>query len=308
MGERVRIIDVAPRDGLQNESGIVPTTEKARLVDACARSGVDEVEVTSFVSPKWIPQLGDAADLCAMIAAAKPEGVEYSALVPNERGMERVLTVNEAAIDAHGRRVIDRVSVFAAASETFSQKNTNGSIAETMARFEPVVRMAREASLPVRGYLSCVIACPFEGPIEPQVVARRALDLANLSIDEVDLGDTIGAGDADSMTRMLTAVHERWSGEVSRLALHLHDTFGRAAECVRAGLEAGIRRFDGSAAGLGGCPYASTETNRAPGNIDAGLLVRTIHEAGFSTGVDAARLDEASQVARQVVDAVRGGA
>ena len=303
MGDRVRITDVAPRDGLQNESGIVPTTEKARLVNAIARSGVDEVEVTSFVSPTWIPQLADAAKLCAMIAETKPEGVEYSALVPNERGMERLLAVNEAAVDACSRRVIDRAGFFIAASESFSRKNTNASIAETIERFGPIARMSKEAGLGVRAYVSCVIACPFEGPIEPASVARVAGMLGAFEPDEIDLGDTIGAGGHDSISQLLEALDRARSAGLfsSHLALHLHDTHGRAGECVRSGLEAGIRRFDGAASGLGGCPYASTDGERAPGNISTDLLVRTIEGEGFETGLDRAGASEAASLAAKVV-------
>lgn len=309
MGERVRIIDVAPRDGLQNESGFVPTAEKARLVNACALSGVDEVEATSFVSPKWIPQLGDAAELCNLIAGSKPEGVVYSALVPNEKGMARLLEVNDASCRAHGRRVIDKVSVFTAASETFSRKNTNASIAETIERFQPVRRLAREQELSFLVYVSCVIACPYEGATSPEHVQAvlRLLDV--LEPDEVDLGDTIGAGRPDTVTAMIEAARsaDAWTDNLPDDAwvLHLHDTHAKAGACVVAALAAGIRRFDGSVAGLGGCPYASTETTRAPGNIDTALLVRTVEEAGYDTAVDHDRLAVAAGVAGELVAPAR---
>lgn len=312
MGERVRITDVAPRDGLQNESGIVPTSEKARLVEAIARTGVDEVEVTSFVSPAWIPQLGDAADLCALIAPAKPEGVVYSALVPNEKGMERLLEVNELAMQEHGRRVIDKVSVFTAASETFSKRNTNASIAETIERFEPVAKLRREHGLRLRAYVSCVIACPFEGPISTSQVQRVIRGLEGLEPDEIDLGDTIGAGTPESIRAMLEGarVADAWVENLPADAwvLHLHDTFGRAGACLEAALEVGVRSFDASVAGLGGCPYASTPERRAPGNVSTQVLVDVIGGAGFMSGVDRDCLREASRMAEEIVGAARGGA
>ena len=312
MGDRIRITDVAPRDGLQNERGIVPTSEKARLIEAIARTGVDEVEVTSFVSPKWIPQLGDAAEVCGLIAPTKPEGVVYSALVPNEKGMERLLEVNAAAERGLGRRVIDKVSVFTAASETFSRRNTNASIQESITRFDPVVRMSRESKLALRGYVSCAIACPFEGPIEPEAVSEVAFRLADLGIEEIDIGDTIGAGTRDSTRRMLEAVLAKWAGERvdgSTLTLHLHDTFGRAGECVRAGLEIGIRSFDGSVAGIGGCPYASTPGNPAPGNVATELLVQIAEREGYATKVDHRLIEDASGVAQTIIASAsaRGG-
>lgn len=290
MADRVRITDVAPRDGLQNEPNPIPTDAKARLVRALARSGVDEVEVTSFVSRKWIPQLGDAEELCGLISPEKPAGIIYSALLPNAKGMERLVAMN----DAHGG-VIDKASVFTAASETFAQKNTNATIAETLERFKPVFEMASANSLPVRGYVSCVIACPFEGPVSPVAVADVAGRLVEAGADEIDLGDTIGAGTPETTAAMLNAVFERMSAE--RITLHLHDTFGKAAECIRSALDLGIRSFDASAGGLGGCPYASTSDRRAPGNVSTSVLLDTIEAAGFTHGVDRQRLTEATEAA-----------
>ena len=312
MGERVRITDVAPRDGLQNESGRVPASEKARLIDAIARSGVDEVEVTSFVSPKWIPQLGDAAEVCRLIAPDKPEGVIYSALVPNEKGMERLLEANAQAEREHGRRVIDKVGVFTAASETFSRRNTNASIAESIERFGPVRRLAGEHGLAFRVYISCVIACPYEGPTPGARLQGVLRGMEELDPDEVDLGDTIGAGTPETVRKMIQDARgaDAWTEDLDDdvWVLHLHDTFGRAAECVEAALEIGIRSFDGSVAGLGGCPYASTGGNRAPGNIATESLVRTIDRAGFVTNVDTTQLAQAAGVAAEVVAAARGSA
>lgn len=306
--KNVRVIDVAPRDGLQNEAGVIALDDKLRLVRLLTASGVDEVEVTSFVSPKWVPQLADARALCEALAKdhPKPAGVIYSALVPNEKGLEQALDVNERA----GRSVLDKVSVFTAASQTFSRKNTNASIEETIERFRPVIARAKASSLLVRGYVSCAIACPFEGVIKPQAVADVSRQLAHLGVDEISLGDTIGAGTPETVVAMLDAVRGSLSGEWTsdefRLNLHLHDTFGRAAECVVAALGAKIRSFDGSVAGLGGCPYASTQGKRAPGNIDTSLLARTIREHGFSTSASVDTLAEASAFARSIVSPARG--
>ncbi len=300
MSERVRITDVAPRDGLQNEPGRVATRDKASLVRLLIRSGVDEIEVSSFVSPKWIPQLGDAGELLAMLAGDKPAGMVFSALVPNERGLDAALAVNERA----GARLIDKVSVFTAASETFSEKNTNATIAQTIERFRPVIARANGAGLRVRGYVSCVIACPFEGEIPPARVADVSARLLDLGIDELDLGDTIGQGAPDSIEAMLIDVLERTNlapstrdGDPS-LTLHLHDTFGRASSYVERALELGVRSFDGAAGGLGGCPYASTAQRRAPGNIATEALVDVVTASGYTTGVDLDALREAASFAR----------
>lgn len=297
--QRVRITDVAARDGLQNEPGLIPTADKIRLVELLAASGVDEVELTGFVSPKWVPQLADAADVCTGAAPRKPAGVMFSALVPNEKGLEAALDANRYSVASGFGRVIDTVSVFTAASETFSRKNTNATIGETIERFKPVVKRAHEVGLGVRGYVSCVIACPFQGPVSPSEVSWVAQKLLEIGVDEIDLGDTIGAATAQSTLDLLDALGPL--ADPARTVLHLHDTFGRAAECALAALDWGLRQFDGSAAGLGGCPYASTPGNRAPGNIATETLVRTVHAAGYVTGVDLARLGEAADFARSIV-------
>jgi len=302
MSESVRITDVSPRDGLQNEplrddGSPIPTHDKARLVRALERTGIDEIEISSFVSPKWVPQLGDAADLGAMLAGTKPAGMTFSALVPNAKGLDQLLQANQDA----GEQLIDKAAVFTAASETFSQKNTNASISETLIRFEPVIARAHDAGLTVRGYISCIIACPFEGIILPERVAEVARRLLDLGADEIDLGDTIGAGVTETTAAMLAAVLDAIPAD--RLVLHLHDTFGRAAECVRTALAMGLRSFDSSVAGLGGCPYASTETTRAPGNISTETLVRLIRDQGFTTGVDDEQLRLAADVAAEITRA-----
>lgn len=305
MAQSVRITEVAPRDGLQNESGVIPTDDKAALVRACTLAGVDEVEVSSFVSPRWIPQLGDAAEVFDATARwlatdAPPEArrVLLSALVPNERGMQALLDVNRRAREEHGvDRLIGKASVFTAASETFSRKNTNASIAETIERFRPVFGLAREHGLAVRGYVSCVIACPFEGPIAPEAVADVSRRLAEAGAEEIDLGDTIGAGTPETVARVIREVRTALGPNAGAITLHLHDTFGRAVECVGAALDEGVRSFDGAAGGLGGCPYASVGGRRAPGNVATGTLVRAVREAGFSCAVDDARLGEAASLA-----------
>lgn len=220
--------------------------------------------------------------------------------------MQGVLDVNARA----GFKLIDKIAVFTAASETFSRKNTNASIAESIGRFRPVVEIAHRAGMEIRAYISCVIACPFEGPIRPERVNEVARQLLELGIDDLDLGDTIGAGTPESINTLL----RRFDSEISIDALgaittlHLHDTFGRAAECVKAALDMGITSFDGSVGGLGGCPYASTPGKRAPGNISTETLVRTVHAAGFTTGVDLDALEAAAAYAREIVTRSRASA
>jgi len=307
----IRITDVSPRDGLQNEPGAIATTDKARLVRLVSAAGVDEVEVGSFVSPRWVPQLADTPELLAQLASSTTtgsptgEGVHgdrptFTALVPNEKGLQGAW----AAIDCG--LPLDKIAVFTAASETFSRKNTNATIDETLERFVPVINAARQRRVPVRGYISCVVACPFEGRIEPSAVVRVAERLLELGVDELDIGDTIGHADSDSITAVVRPLLDLLRGSAGvMLTLHLHDTFGRAADCVRTALELGVRSFDGSVAGLGGCPYASTPTQRAPGNISTELLVRTIHAVGGRTTVDEGRLELAAEFARTVVTTSR---
>lgn len=293
----VRITDVAPRDGLQNEARIVSAADKARLVELLCAARVDEVEVTSFVSPKWVPQLGDAAQVLELLAAKKPAEVAFSVLVPNEQGMTAALAVNQRL-----GRVIDKVSVFTSASETFSLRNTNATIAQTLERFKPVIAAAGAAGLPVRGYVSCAVQCPFEGPIAPAAVARVARQLVDIGVAEVDVADTIGVGTAETVGAMLEAVlAELGAAWLPRMTLHMHDTFGRAADCVARALALGLRSFDGSAGGLGGCPYASTPERRAPGNIATLTLLDAVAGAGFETRVQRGPLIEAGAFARGLV-------
>ena len=271
--ERVRLVEVGPRDGLQNEGRSVPTAVKIAFVDALSGTGLDEIEVTSFVSPRWVPQLADASDVFAGIT--RRPGVIYSALVPNERGLERAMAAGAA-----------KVAVFTAASETFSQRNTNASIAETLERFRPVLE---ESEVPVRGYVSTAFHCPFEGPIAPRQVVPVVRALFDLGCAEVSIGDTIGKATPDEVRQLLDALLPVWPA--AKLALHLHDTYGQAVDNARAARAMGITVFDASAGGIGGCPYAPG----APGNVATQALV-----AAFpgSTGVDPARLDAASAVVR----------
>ena len=295
---RVSITDVAPRDGLQNEPRPVPTPRKLELIRQLCDARVDQIEVTSFVSPKWIPQLADAAEVLEQAAAIKPAGVRFCVLVPNVRGMQRALQVHERTAGA----ALDRVAVFTAASETFSRRNTNATIAETLERFEPVISLAREGGLPVRGYVSCAVACPFEGPIDPRQVADVSQRLLELGIDELDLADTIGVATPDDIERLLEAVLDRRGPSLlEHLTLHLHDTRGRAADCVRRALAVGVRSFDSAAGGLGGCPFASKPGCRAPGNLATETLVAVIREEGYQTSVEPDALAVAAATARQIV-------
>lgn len=285
---RIRITEVGPRDGLQNEKALVPVAAKVAFVDALAAAGCAEIEVTSFVSPKWVPQLADGAEVLRSIR--RRHGVAYSALVPNEKGLEGALACG-----------VDAIAVFAAASEGFSRRNTNGSIDEVLDRLAPVIRVAKASGVRVRGYLSCVIACPFDGPIEPRAVAACSARLLELGIDELDLGDTIGAGTPDSIEAMYAAVAA--VVEPSATVLHLHDTRGAALSCVERALAIGVRAFDSSATGLGGCPYAPG----APGNLATESIVRFLHGEGWETGIDADAVARAGAAVRATFGGLNPG-
>jgi hydroxymethylglutaryl-CoA lyase len=281
MNDRVTIYEMSPRDGLQNETRPIPTPRKIALVDLLSGCGFTHVEVASFVSPKWVPQMADGAAVLAGIARAP--GVTYGALVPNLKGY--------AAAKAAGA---GEVAIFASASETFSQRNINCSIAESLARFAPVAEAAAADGMPLRGYVSCVTDCPFEGAIAPQSVARVTDQLFGLGCREVSLGDTIGHGTPDSVERMLAAVLETVAAE--RLAGHFHDTRGRALDNIDVALDHGLRVFDASCGGLGGCPFAPG----AKGNVATERVVARLGERGFSTGLDLGRLAEAAVFARKL--------
>ena len=277
----VTIVEMAPRDGLQNESAPVATADKIRLVDMLSDCGYERIEVTSFVSPKWVPQMADAAEVMAGIR--RRPGTRYAVLTPNLRGLE-------AAIDAGA----DEVAIFASASETFSQKNINCSIAESIERFRPVAELCRERGLLLRGYVSCVVECPYEGAIAPASAARVAGLLDDLGCYEISLGDTIGRGTPEAVDAMLAVVLEAMPAE--RLAGHFHDTSGRALDNIAVALGRGLRVFDASAGGLGGCPYAPG----AAGNVDTLAVDAFVTAKGFSTGLDGAKLEQAAAFARSL--------
>jgi hydroxymethylglutaryl-CoA lyase len=263
----VKLVEVGPRDGLQNERASVPTAIKIELIERLADAGLPVVEATAFVSPKWIPQMADSADVLAGLER-KP-GVAYPVLVPNLKGFE-------AAVAAGA----EEFAVFGAASESFSRKNTNCSIAESFERFNPVVEAARARGLRVRGYVSCVIACPYEGDVAPARVADVAGRLFDMGCYEVSLGDTVGVGTPGKTKAMIEAVARRVP--IENLAGHYHDTYGQAAANVYASLECGVSVFDASVAGLGGCPYAPG----ASGNVATEDIVYMMEGLGLDTGVD----------------------
>ena len=273
MSDFVRVVEVGARDGLQNEKQLVPAATKVALIDRLTATGLRSIEATSFVSPKWIPQLADAAEVFGAIAR-KP-GVRYPVLVPNLQGYERAV--------ASG---VEEIAVFTAASEAFNRKNTNATIAESIERFRPVLERAREAGIAVRGYVSTVLGCPYQGDVPVADVVRVAKDLHALGCYEISLGDTIGIGTAGKARAMLLAV----AGEVpmAALAVHFHDTRGQALANVYACLEAGVRVVDASVAGLGGCPYARGAT----GNVASEDVVYMLQGLGFDTGIDLAALVE----------------
>jgi len=274
----IRLVEVGPRDGLQSISQFVPTPLKVAYVDVLSRTGLTDIEVSSFVSPKWVPQLADAEEVFKLIERRK--GVRYHALVPNLQGLERAVLAR-----------VDVVAVFTAASETFSRKNTNGSIADTLERFAPVIAAS---PVPVRGYISTAFSCPFEGPVAPGQVRRVAIALDALGCQEISLGDTIGRASPDQVRRLLDAVLP--DVPVDRIALHCHDTYGQAVANVLAAADMGVRVFDGSAGGIGGCPYAPG----APGNVSTEALVRAFPGG---TGVDPETLAAAG---RAITAAIQG--
>lgn len=264
---RVRIVEVGPRDGLQNEPVAVPTNVKIKLIEELAAAGLEEIEAGAFVSPKWVPQMADSAAVLAGLQ--RDPGKRYPVLVPNLQGLE-------AALAAGAREI----AVFAAASESFSRKNTNCSIAESLERFRPVMARAQGAGVPVRGYVSCVLGCPYEGAIAPEAVAAVAKSLSDLGCYEISLGDTIGVGTPLAARRMIGAVANQVP--IARLAAHFHNTYGQALANLLAALEMGIAVIDSSVAGLGGCPYAQG----ASGNVASEDVVFMLNGMGIETGVD----------------------
>jgi hydroxymethylglutaryl-CoA lyase len=275
--QRVTVVEVGPRDGLQNESVTVPTEAKVAFVDALSETGLAVIEATAFVSPKAIPQLADGDEVFRRIR--KAPGVRYPVLVPNEKGMAR-------ALEAGAREV----SVFTAASETFNRRNINASIDESFERFGPVMAMANGSGARVRGYVSCAFGCPYEGPIEPEAVGRVAARLMEIGCFEVSIGDTIGVGVPTQVPDVVGAIVGAGVAK-DVIALHFHDTRGTALANVAEALREGIRVFDSSAGGLGGCPYAPG----AAGNVATEDLLYLLHGMGYETGVDLAKLAEATR-------------
>ena len=279
MGGYVEIFEVGPRDGLQNEKRAIPVADKIALVDCLSGAGFRRIEVASFVSPKWVPQMADSGSVLAGIRRAS--GVRYAALTPNMKGLEAALAAGA-----------DEVAIFGAASEGFSRANINAGIAESLERFAPVAEAARAAGLPVRGYVSCVTDCPYDGAVAPEQVARVAAALLAMGCYEISLGDTIGQGRPESIDAMLAAVLD--AVPAGQLAGHYHDTAGRALENIEVSLARGLRVFDAAVGGLGGCPYAPG----AAGNVATEAVHARLTELGYQTGLDAAVLDRAAAMAR----------
>ena len=272
----VRLCEVGPRDGLQNEKAMVPTDVKVALIDMLTDAGLPAIEATSFVSPKWVPQMADAADVWARIA--RKAGVRYPVLTPNLKGFDAALAAGA-----------DEVAVFVAATESFSKSNINCSIAESLERARPVFEAAREAGVRVRGYISVVLGCPYEGDVDPAAVAEIAASLHALGAYEVSLGDTIGTGTAGKTQVLLRRVAERVP--IAALAGHFHDTYGQALANIYASLQLGVATFDCSVAGLGGCPYAKGAT----GNVATEDVVYLLDGLGIETGVDMTKLRSAGR-------------
>ena len=273
LSDRVRMVEVGPRDGLQNEAKTVPLEVKVELIDRLSATGLGVIEAGSFVSPKWVPQMADTAEVLARIRRTR--GVRYPVLVPNMKGLEAALAAG-----------VDEIAVFGSASEMFSRRNINCSIEESLERFRPVVAAARAKDVRVRGYVSCVAGCPYEGPIEPAAVARVAQALHTMGCEELSLGDTIGTGTPRRIQTMIEAVAR--SVPIERLAVHCHDTYGQALANILAALELGVAVVDSAVAGLGGCPYAAG----ASGNVASEDVLYMLDGLGVETGVDLRALAE----------------
>jgi len=285
--QKVRLVEVGPRDGLQNEAQLISIADKVQLVDELTASGLSHIEVGSFVSPKWVPQMAGSSEVFAQIQ--REQGVTYAALTPNLRGFEDALAAG-----------VKEVAVFAAASEAFSQRNINCSISESLERFAPIMEAARLYGIKVRGYVSCVLGCPYEGEIAPQQVAGVSRELIDMGCYEVSLGDTIGTGTPGATRTLLNVV----AGQIPRgkLAGHFHDTYGQALANIYASLLEGIEVFDSSVAGLGGCPYAKG----ASGNVASEDVLYMLQGLGIETGVDLDRLITSGQRISSVLGRANG--
>jgi hydroxymethylglutaryl-CoA lyase len=273
----MKIVEVGPRDGLQNETATVPTAAKVAFVDALSSSGVSEIEVSAFVSPRKVPQLGDAAEVFQRIR--REDRVTYSALVPNQRGLDRALAAG-----------VSKVSVFTAASETFNRRNINTSIAGSLKRLQPVVRRAVQAGIPVRGYLSTAFWCAFEGKIAPEAAVTVAESLISIGVDEVSISDTIGKATPTEVARLLDKLLLKIPAD--RIAVHFHDTYGRGVANALTSWEYGIRIFDASVGGIGGCPFAPGAT----GNVATEAVVAALVRKGVAVPVDIKKLSHASRI------------
>lgn len=269
--KKVRIVEVGPRDGLQNEKQPIPTLAKIQLIENLVDAGLDYIEAGSFVNPKWVPQMADSGEVFSGITR-KP-GVTYAALTPNLQGFDRAIAVNA-----------NEVAIFAAASEAFSQKNINCSIAESIQRFEALITAARANNIPVRGYISCVLGCPYSGAVDAKKVASIANDLLAMGCYEISLGDTIGAGTAGQVKKLVETV--ALEIPIQKIAAHMHDTYGQALANIYAALEMGVSVIDSSVAGLGGCPYAVGAT----GNVATEDVVYLLNGLGIEHGVDLEKL------------------
>ncbi len=267
----VKIVEVGPRDGLQNEKQTIATATKIQLINQLSEAGLSYIEAGSFVNPKWVPQMADSAEVFG--GATRKVGVTYAALTPNLQGFERALA-------AH----VDEVAIFAAASEAFSQKNINCSIAESLTRFTALMDAAQRHNIPVRGYISCVVGCPYSGAVEPQTVAQIARDLLAMGCYEISLGDTIGIGTAGQVKYLIERLMQ--DIPVEKLAVHMHDTYGQALVNIYAALECGVSVVDSSVAGLGGCPYAMG----ASGNVATEDVIYLLNGLGIEHGVDLEKL------------------
>lgn len=279
---RVKLVDVGPRDGLQNEKQPVAAAIKIELVHRLQAAGVKEIEVTSFVSPKWVPQMADNAEVMAGIG--RKEGVRYSVLTPNMKGLEAALASQP-----------DEVVVFGAASEAFSQKNINCSIAESIERFEPVVKVARDAGIAVRGAMSCTVGCPYEGEVAPERVGHLAGLMKSIGVQRVDVADTIGVGTPRKVQAALEATLKHYA--LNDVSGHFHDTYGQALVNTLAALQMGVWNFQSSVAGLGGCPYAKGAT----GNVATEDVVYMMHGMGIETGIDLDALIDAGVFINQAL-------
>ncbi len=282
MNDKITLVEVGPRDGLQNESRVVDLATKISLVERLAEAGFSSVEAGAFVSPKWVPQMAASGDVLTGISRKK--GVAYPVLTPNMKGYENAR-----------RAGADMVAVFAAASETFSQKNINASISESLDRFAPVLEQAKADGVAVRGYVSCVLGCPYEGPVSVGAVVAVATALHEMGCYEISLGDTIGVGAPRETTALVRALKDALP--VEALAGHFHDTYGQALANIWAAIDEGVRVFDSAVSGLGGCPYAKG----ASGNVASEDVVYSLHRSGLATGVDLDSLVETSLWVSQIL-------